>query len=107
MTRIVVLISVLAAAGAVLLFQVSKARQESTKRLSDTRLRGHIDLQTAQLIVGGMSKNEVRKLAGLPVRSTDTEWFYVCEPNSLVEVKFSLKGRVIALTTLRQALPAL
>jgi outer membrane protein assembly factor BamE (lipoprotein component of BamABCDE complex) len=86
---------------------VTKTRQEHAKRQLETRPRGHIDMQTAQLIIGGMSKNEVRKLAGLPVRSTDTEWYYLSEPNSLVEVKFSSRGRVIQITTLRQPSPAL
>jgi outer membrane protein assembly factor BamE (lipoprotein component of BamABCDE complex) len=107
MTRIFVLASVLAAGVAILVFQVTKARHDSVTRQSETRPRGHIDMQTAQLIIGGMSKNEVRKLAGLPVRSTDTEWYYLSEPNSLVEVKFSTRGRVIQITTLRQPSPAL
>lgn len=108
MKRIIVIASVLAIMAAGVMVYVTKIRQENAKkRQVETRPRGHIDMQTAQLIIGGMSKNEVRKLAGLPVRSTDTEWYYLSEPNSLVEVKFSSRGRVIQITTLRQPSPAL
>jgi hypothetical protein len=106
MKRALVLIGIIVVVAAwFIAFRPPRPQHDTTTQLSHPRPRGQIDMATTQLLMGGMTKKEVRKLVGLPAKSTDTEWFYASEANDVVEVKFSTKGRVIQVTTFRQARP--